>query len=68
MAVAIAPDGTRFASASSNQTVHIWDLATGGISAVMRVDRPLEACVWSPSGHLLAAAGDAGIYLFTFNS
>jgi hypothetical protein len=34
----------------------------------MRVDGALSDCAWSPSGGLLAAAGDAGLYLFAFNS
>ena len=67
-AVAIAPDGTWLATASHDGTVRTWDAATGGISAVMRADSPLSDCAWSPSGHQLAAAGDAGLYLFAFNS
>jgi hypothetical protein len=34
----------------------------------MRVDRPLRSCVWPSSGQSLAAAGDAGLYLFGFKS
>jgi WD40 repeat protein len=67
-AVAIAPDGTWLATTSNDDTVRIWDAATGGISAVMRVDSLLRDCAWSPSGRLLAVAGDAGLYLFAFNS
>ena len=67
-AVAIAPDGTWLATGSRDKTARIWDTATGAISAVMRVDRRLSDCAWSPSGHLLAAVGDAGLYLFAFNS
>ena len=65
-AVAIAPDGTWLASVGDDGSVRIWDPATGGISALMRVDRPLEDCAWSPSGQSLAAAGGAGLYHFTF--
>jgi hypothetical protein len=67
-AVAIAPDGTWLATASGDQTARIWDPATGGISALMRVEQPLGDCAWSPSGHLLSVAGNAGLYLFAFNS
>jgi WD40 repeat protein len=63
--VAIAPDGTWLATTSREGTVRIWDPATGCISALMRVESQLEGCTWSPSGDLLAVAGDA-IYLFAF--
>jgi hypothetical protein len=65
-AVAIAPDGTWLASAGGDGSVRIWDPVTGGISAVMRVDSRLEDCAWSPSSQSLAAAGEAGLYHFTF--
>jgi WD40 repeat protein len=66
--VAVAPGGTWLATASHDQTVRIWDPATGAISALMRVDSPLEDCVWSSSGDLIAVAGHAGLYVFVFNS
>jgi WD40 repeat protein len=65
-AVAIAPDGTWLASVGYDGSVRIWDPVTGGISAVMRVDSRLEDCAWSPSSQSLAAAGEAGLYHFTF--
>ena len=67
-AVAIAPDGTWLATGSQDRTVRIWDAAVGRITAVLRVDSPLRDCAWSPSGRLLAVAGDSGFYLFAFNS
>jgi hypothetical protein len=48
--------------------VRIWEPAAGRISAFMRTDSPLKDCAWSPSGQLLAVAGEAGLYLFTFKS
>jgi WD40 repeat protein len=66
--VAIAPDGSWLAIASKDSTVRIWDPATGDICALMRVDGPLGDCAWNPSGDLLAVAGEAGLYLFTFKS
>jgi WD40 repeat protein len=67
-ALAVAPDGTWLATAGQDGSVRIWDPATGLISAVMRVDGPLRDCCWSPSGQSLAAAGDNGLYLFTFQA
>jgi WD40 repeat protein len=53
------------ASAGQDGVVRVWDPATG-IGAVMRVDGRLKDCAWSPSGQSLAAAGDVGLYHFTF--
>ena len=64
--LAISADDTWLASVSRDRTVRIWDPSTGAISAVMRVDSALEDCVWSAVGHMLAIAGDAGLYLFDF--
>jgi WD40 repeat protein len=66
--VALAPDGTWLATASWDRTVRIWDISTGDVSAVMRTDSMLSYCAWGLSGRLLAVAGNAGIYLFAFNS
>jgi WD40 repeat protein len=65
-AVAIAPDGAWLASAGEDGSVRIWDPVSGGIGALMRVDRPLRACAWGPFSQSLAVAGVAGLYHFTF--
>jgi WD40 repeat protein len=67
-AVAVAPDGNWLATAGRDGSLRVWDPATGLIRAVMRVDGPLRDCSWSPSGRALAAAGDNGLYLFTFQA
>jgi len=66
-AVAAAPDGAWLATANADRTVRIWDASTGTSAAIMRVDSPVSACTWSPSGHLLAVAGEAGLYMFAFS-
>jgi len=63
-AASTAPDGTWLATTSDDQTPS----ALGGISALISADSPLEECVWRSSGHLLAAADDAVIYLFAFRA
>jgi WD40 repeat protein len=67
-ALAIAPDGAWLTTTSRDGTVSVWDTATGAASAVMRVDSKLQACAWDPAGRLLAAAGDAGLYLFQYRA
>jgi WD40 repeat protein len=63
-AVAIAPDGARLVTVGADGTLRIWDRASSSIIAVTRADSPLKDCAWSPSGCLLAAAGNSGIYLY----
>jgi WD40 repeat protein len=66
--MAIAPNSTWLAAVSDDDgAVRIWDPATGNVSTIMRVDCPLAACAWSPSGRYLVAAGHAGLYCFSFN-
>ena len=60
--MAIAPDGAWLATASHDQTLRIWELATSKVRAVMRVDSPLYGCAWNRHWQtLLAAVGDAGL-------
>ena len=65
-AVAISSDGTWIATASYDGTLRIWDPANGAIAAVMRVDGKVYECKGSPDGYSLAAAGERGVYHFTF--
>ena len=66
--MAVGPDGTWLATSGRDGLVRIWDPVAGRAKAVMRVDCPLSTCTWDPSGQLLAAAGEDGLYLFTFNA
>ena len=65
-ALAIAPEGTWLAAVSGDGTARIWDPAARRIGAVMRVEQLLNDCAWSPSGQMIAVAGDGGVYGYTF--
>jgi WD40 repeat protein len=64
-ALAVSRSGTWLATAGEDCTVRIWDLAANTCAAVMRVERPLRCCAWSPDDRQIAAGGLAGLYRFT---
>ena len=55
--VAFLPDGKTLASCSEDQTVRVWDLATGKAKHVFKdLPEPALAIAASPDGKLVAAA------------
>jgi WD40 repeat protein len=58
-AVAIAPDGSWLATASSDGAVRTWDAATGKLRATLKVPNgALRAVAIAPDGSWLATTGD----------
>ena len=58
-AVAWSPDGTRLATGSDDETVRIWDPATGQTTATLTGHTDwVTAVAWSPDGTCLATASD----------
>ena len=68
MAVAVTPDGQPAVSASSDQTLKVWDISTardtglesGECIATFSADGALHACAVAPDGQTIVAGGASG--------
>jgi len=59
---AISPSGDIIVSASSDDTLKVWDARTGVCLNTLYVNGPLNACAFHPDGEHLVAVGAGGMY------
>ena len=57
-AVAWSPDGKRFAFASEDKTVQVWDTLTNRKLFTFQHTAPVRVMAWSPDGKYIASGGD----------
>jgi WD40 repeat protein/serine/threonine protein kinase len=55
-AIAVHPDGQKFASAGRDQTIRVWDIQSGEILKKVNSSQLVTALAYSPDGSVLAAA------------
>jgi WD40 repeat protein len=65
-ACAIAPNGRWLVTGGDDATVRIWEPLSGTCVTALRLEGPVNACCWFPSGEIVCAVGVGGTYLFTF--
>jgi WD40 repeat protein len=55
--VAFSPDGKLLASASSDGTAAVWDVAQGAMTNLLSFSNPVTSVAFSPDGKILAVGG-----------
>jgi WD40 repeat protein/serine/threonine protein kinase/tetratricopeptide (TPR) repeat protein len=66
--VAFSPDGTRLATADSNGTVKVWDVATGKEGTILNALAGGGPPVFSPDGELIARCGPSRVVVWDVKS
>jgi WD40 repeat protein len=60
--VAFGPDGRRFLTGGSGETVYVWDVATGGRVAVLQHEARAQAAAFSPDGRIIVTGCTDGTF------
>jgi WD40 repeat protein len=61
---AVSSDERLVATGGEDSTVHVWEIASGHLCAVYRLDSLVRSVAFSPNGHSLAAGGIEAVYVF----
>jgi len=61
------PTGRWLASVSTDQTLRVWNVASGDCAAAVRVGYSLSGCAWLAETTSICAVGEGGVYMFTFD-
>ncbi|KAI9362488.1 WD40-repeat-containing domain protein [Zopfochytrium polystomum] len=64
--LSLSPDSRLLASSSLDATIRMWDMPTGALSSVQKVDEPATCVVFSPDGNHLATThvNERGVVLW----
>jgi len=64
-AIARSPDGRYWATSSEDQTMKVWDGATGSLVTTMTPERGgMQAVAWSPNGMLASGSNDGTVQIW----
>ncbi|MGH3694419.1 MAG: hypothetical protein ACRDRX_10630 [Pseudonocardiaceae bacterium] len=63
---AFSPDGALLATTSNDQTVRLWQVASGRCHCALRLASPVVGIAWHPGGTMLCTVGGAGVYLLNY--
>lgn len=63
---AISPDGKRLLSVGQDQSVRVWDLASGKSLATLYMSSQLQDCAWFPDSKRIVVVGNQGVAFFRY--
>jgi WD40 repeat protein len=65
--MALTPDGHTAVSASPDQTLRVWDVATGTLIAIYPLDAPGKVIAVAAGNRIVAGTGSGQLHFLTLN-